>query len=152
MRVLKAMYAFYKQLFFQSCTHERVTKDKSGSFCPDCGYQVKVIWNMLRCRTCGTKRHPRQELDGVISPIFKYCQHCGGHDVQLLKRHKINAHEMGYAIAIKEIDYTESKPLSAQEANARYGHCKNPFENLGHTPRVVNGEVLKKTVTLTPGR
>lgn len=140
MQLLKALYAFYQTLFGSECEHHRVQAvageaNKSG-FCPDCGYKVLLMWTLCRCRTCGSKRHPRQGMDGRIAPLYRYCQHCGEADYQVIKRDKINVHEMTYAILTKEIDYSEERVSKPKRAH-------NPFE-LHPGLNIVEGEVLHK--------
>ena len=78
-------------------------------------------------------------MDGRIRPLYRYCQHCGQTDFQLIKRDRIHAHEMPYALLTKEIDYTEErKPSSKRRAN-------NPFDLSERTLDIVEGEVLHRS-------
>jgi len=78
-------------------------------------------------------------MDGRISPLYRYCQHCGQTDFQLIKRDRIHVHEMPYALLIKEIDYTEErKPSPKRQAN-------NPFDLSERTLDIVEGEVLQRS-------
>lgn len=137
MQLLKALAAFYQMLWRAECEHRRMPGqgDKSG-YCPDCGYKVVLLWTLCRCRTCGSKRYPTQGLDGRIRPLYRYCQHCGQPDYQIIKRQKIHGHEMPYAILSREIDYTEERLSKPKRA-------PNPFE-LRPCFNVVEGEVLKR--------
>ncbi len=151
MQLLKAFYAFYRTLFNSPCEHPHVTmgvgEDKSaGSFCRDCGYQVRLRWTFCRCRTCGSKRSPKQELDGCVSPLFRYCQHCGQADFQIINKPKIHAYELPYAILLKEIDYSET-PLHASKRD--YQNAYNPF-NIYQKLNIVEGELLGKEETIVP--
>lgn len=139
MQFLKALYAFYQTLLSHECEHTRVTstpgQPAKAGYCPDCGYKVAMVWTLCRCRTCGSKRHPKKQIDGRVSTLYKFCQHCGESDFQIIKKEKINIHEMPYALLTKEIDYAEERIPSPKRA-------ANPFE----LPRldIVEGEVVRK--------
>lgn len=146
MQLFRAIVAFWQTLLTRECEHKRLTAvpgqpGKSG-YCPDCGYKVAILWTLCRCRTCGSKRHPRQSLDGRVSPLYKYCQHCGQSDYQLIKKDRINVHEMPYAILNKEINYVEERLGNPRKA-------PNPFEMYGKLD-IVEGEVLHKQEIITP--
>lgn len=139
MQLIKALYAFYQTLLARECEHKQVKANPghaSRGYCPDCGYKVILLWTLCRCRTCGSKRHPKQSLDGRIAPLYKYCQHCGQSDFQIIKRDKINVHEMPYAILTREIDYSEERLTQPKRAH-------NPFEVKKKGLNIVEGEVLR---------
>lgn len=142
MLLFKALAAFYQTLFGGECEHKRVQPapglgNRSG-YCPDCGYKILLLWTLCRCRTCGSKRHPARGMDGRgrIRPLYRYCQHCGQADYQIIKREKINMHEMPYAILTKEIDYREERIVNPKRAH-------NPFE-LHKGLNIVEGKVLNR--------
>lgn len=142
MRLFVALYAFCKHLFETPCEHSRV--NKSGGYCPDCGYQVRILWAMIRCRRCTARRLPRRDLDGSVAPMFRYCRHCGSADFQLIKKPRIHAHEMTYAVNVKDVDYTSDNG-SEHRGDPFRGVPKpaNPFEAYADS-RVVEGEVVGK--------
>ncbi len=107
--ISKAFYAFYNELIQQDCAHLRVNISKSACFCPDCGYKVKLLWAQVKCRGCNSRRVPKKSFDGSVSPLHKYCRYCGAGDVRLVKKNKIESHELAYSVALKEVDYTEEK-------------------------------------------
>lgn len=150
MKLFKAMYAFWQTLRVHDCEHVRVTttpgQPATSAFCPDCGYRVLMRWTLCRCRTCGSKRHPKIQLDGRISPMYRYCQHCGQTDYQIIKRDKINVHEMPYAILTKDVDYGDERVNPSPRA------ASNPFElpPLRQRSSVVDGEVLGKREFVRP--
>jgi hypothetical protein len=141
MQLLRAFYAFYRTLVERECEHRQIASPpgatRTSGFCPDCGYQVRIGWTFCRCRTCGSKRHPKQEPDGRISPLYRYCQHCGQADYQIIRKERIHAYEMPYAILTKEIDYTEER----RQPSAH--RAENPFE-IYRRLDIVEGEVLRK--------
>ena len=148
MQLFRALAAFYTALFNSDCEHPRVappgmTPDGSSklhsSFCGDCGYKIRALWSICRCRTCGSKRQPKRGMDGRVSPLYRYCQHCGQTDFQLIKRDRINVHEMPYALLTKEIDYTEERQASPKRP------ANNPFEFSARTLDIVEGEVLNRS-------
>jgi hypothetical protein len=148
MQLFKALAAFYTALFNDECEHPRVappgmTPDGASrphsSFCPDCGYKIRALWSLCRCRTCGAKRQPKRGMDGRISPLYRYCQHCGQTDFQLIKRERIHVHEMPFALLTKEIDYTEERRPSPKRT------APNPFNLSDRTLDIVEGEVLHRS-------
>lgn len=158
MPLVKALYAFYRQLFETECTHRLVKPIPGGSICPECGYRIQIMWHLLRCRCCGSKRHTKMMPDKSIRPLFKYCQHCGGTDVQLIKRGQIHVYEVPYAVCSKEVDYTEPIAHNVQFRYQQYAQ-QNPFEPIkkyATSPQykgdVVEGVVLKKSESIRPGR
>ncbi|HEY9745741.1 MAG TPA: hypothetical protein V6C99_05945 [Oculatellaceae cyanobacterium] len=140
MQLLKALAAFYQTLLGGECEHPRVQavpgQASTAGYCPDCGYKVLLMWTLCRCRTCGSKRHPSRGMDGKVRPLYRYCQHCGQMDYQIIKRNKINIHEMPYAILTKEVDYSEERLFGPKKA-------PNPFE-IHRRINIVEGEVLHK--------
>lgn len=149
MRLLKALYAFTETLFTRECDHPKINNLQNNAFCPDCGYKIKVLWTILRCRTCASKRLPRKTPDGKVKPMFRYCQHCGSTDYQLIQKQKIHVHELTYAVAIKEKDYATEDKSSAGEFETT-PNMHNPFKKHGHSFDVVEGEVLRKESTVYP--
>jgi NMD protein affecting ribosome stability and mRNA decay len=142
MQLFKALTAFYQTLFYRECEHKRVTartgESAHSGFCPDCGYKILLMWTLCRCRTCGSKRHPKIGVDGRISALYKYCQHCGQADYQIIKKDRINVHEMVYAILTKEIDYSEERLPNPKKRQP------NPFEAYRGLD-IVEGEVLSRS-------
>lgn len=142
MQLFKALAAFYTALFNSDCEHPRVAPRGEGTphaaFCTDCGYKVRAMWSICRCRTCGSKRQPKRGMDGRVSPLYRYCQHCGQTDFQLIKKDRINVHEMPYALLTKEIDYTEERQPSPKRS-------PNPFEAAYRNLDIVEGEVLHRS-------
>ncbi len=148
MQFLKALHAFYYNLFERECQHKQVTatpgtQNRSG-YCPDCGYKIVLLWTLCRCRTCGSKRLPKTTPDGRVTTLYKYCQHCGQADYQIIKRDKINAHEMQYAILSKEIDYAEERLTQRKRPD-------NPFE-IYDKLNIVEGEVIRKSESAVYGQ
>lgn len=144
MQVVKALYAFYSHLFYSECEHKQVETAaghaKRKGFCPDCGYKIALLWTICRCRTCGSKRQLRKNLDGRVMPLSRYCQHCGEIDYQIVKKEKINVHEMPYALLSKEIDYSEERLQTSRRA-------ENPFQKAqGRGFHVVEGEVVRQEI------
>jgi len=108
MRLLRAVYAFYRALFGSSCDHVKMSSQtRNGNFCPDCGYRVKLIWNLCRCKTCGARRTLTKALDGWISPKERYCSHCGTSSYQLIQKERIHGYELPYAALSREVDYLD---------------------------------------------
>jgi Zn finger protein HypA/HybF involved in hydrogenase expression len=108
MKLLQALYAFYRVLRISVCLHTKMAiSGKTSGFCPDCGYYVRLRWNLCRCRTCGARRKIQVALDGVISPKGRYCDQCGQHEYRLVQKERIHGYELAYATLTREIDYLD---------------------------------------------
>lgn len=100
MRLLKAFREFLRVCFDQSeCIHPRVNLIHGPCHCPDCGYKVKIMWNMLLCRGCDTRLVSQKSMLGEVKPLHTYCRHCGGDRYKLIKKSTIEAYELIYAIS-----------------------------------------------------
>lgn len=137
--IFRGVSAFCASISGKECAHERVSQHKHGAFCPDCGYQIRMMWAIVRCRTCGVKRLPKPGMDGRVSPLYKYCQDCGAVEYRIIKKEKIHAHEMAFALSCREVDYSEGGSPAAAEKPVPDGNLKNPFLRAFD---VVEGEVL----------
>ncbi len=127
--VKKAVNAFFQNLITPSCEHRRA--NLSARFCPDCGYKVKLVWVMIKCRSCQARRVPDKSVVlGAVRPLEKFCRHCGSTDYQIVKKDRIDAYELMYCVSLKEIDYTEEAPPNAEPVRQTA-----PFN-------IVEGEVL----------
>ncbi|MCA9806638.1 MAG: zinc ribbon domain-containing protein [Cyanobacteria bacterium HKST-UBA06] len=106
MRLVKAIAAFLRVWFNTgSCTHARVDVTKGSAYCPDCGYHVKVVWNMLVCRRCSAKRLPKPSIFGPIQPQELFCKHCGYDRVQHVQKDHIQPYELPFAISELYTDF-----------------------------------------------
>ena len=157
MKLVRALYAFYRQLFGAECEHPHLRDQcesgkRTGTFCPDCGYKVQMLWAMVRCRNCIGKRVPKKNLDSSIAPMYRYCEHCGSTDFQVIKKSRLAAYEMPFAVMCAEVDYAEErqstpgKGLPPKEYSApRYNRLNNPFAifNGEGGLNIVEGEVLR---------
>jgi hypothetical protein len=102
----------------KECDHRNVSH--SGQFCPDCGHKVCVEWAFIRCAQCNVKRPPFRQPGvhnykaEVAKPMQKFCKNCGVVEFTVLKKQKIDAYELLFALPVKQIDPdTERKPLTA---------------------------------------
>ncbi len=153
--ISKAFYAFYNELVQQDCAHTRVNLGKRSCFCPDCGYKVKLLWAQVKCRGCNSRRVPKKSFDGSVEALHKYCRYCGASDVRLVKKEKIEGHELVYSVALKEVDYAEEKPADKKAGSKKKQSKKAPdtqpdfirLYNTRFNPRptdVHEGEVIRK--------
>ena len=139
MELYRALYAFYHQLVSRECDHSRVQLGQNHAFCPDCGYKITLQWTLLKCRQCDSKRVPKKTPDGRIVPLHKYCRHCGSSDSRLVKRERIDAYDLLYAISTKEIDYSEErKPAWERPVTAQ------PSARAPQSLDIVEGQVIRK--------
>ena len=58
------------------CSHEKITPNSIGKFCPDCGKEINITWSILRCKHCSTKRASYKRF-GMVLPVDRFCSRCG---------------------------------------------------------------------------
>lgn len=144
LRLLRALHAFCRALLESECLHARLPNVsgsgvKSPVYCPDCGYPVRLWWALCRCRTCGSKRPARRDTDGRIRARHRYCVHCGQAGYRLIRKERIQLHEMPYAVLTRDIDDRENEPALDKRA-------ANPFADglaAGTQLDVVEGVVIR---------
>ena len=90
------------------CPHNKIYPLSEDAFCPDCGQEVKISWQILRCKCCSTKRKSHFFLD-KIQPEEKFCKKCGNPDYYIEIKEKIEFFDYEYAVLLKEEIKTESK-------------------------------------------
>lgn len=85
----------------QKCTHSKVTMQDGQAFCPDCGQEVKISWQILRCDCCSTKRRSRIYKNNMI-PEEKFCKKCGSPEYFVEIKDKIDFFDYEYATLLKK--------------------------------------------------
>lgn len=85
----------------KKCAHEKVYPKNSGMYCPDCGKQVKIFWQITRCNCCSSKRRSHLSRGNLI-PAEKFCTKCGDSDFYIEKKEKVEFFDYEYAVIIKE--------------------------------------------------
>lgn len=112
----------------------------AGSRCPDCGYMVKPVWVLLKCRGCNVKRLPKPvstpsldeslpqslPLEHQLEPLDRCCRQCGSSAIRVQKRDSIEAYDLPYAVLMKEIDYREEVQLPSVQATVNTPQA-NPY-------------------------
>jgi len=83
------------------CSHNKIYPFSDGTYCPDCGQEIKLSWLILRCECCSTKRKSHFFM-GKLTPEDKFCKKCGGHEYYTDIREKIEFFDYEYAIILKE--------------------------------------------------
>lgn len=83
------------------CKHKKVTPFSTGSFCPDCGEEIKISWIILRCSCCQSKRHTRVAFNSLF-PRDKFCIKCGDSAYYTEKKETIDYFEVEYAVISKQ--------------------------------------------------
>jgi len=83
------------------CAHTKVHPLSEESFCPDCGQEIKVSWQILRCKCCSSKRKSRFFINKIV-PEEKFCKKCGSDDYYIEIKEKIEFFDYEYAIILKE--------------------------------------------------
>lgn len=108
-RLIRALGAFLR-VWYRSgdCNHARVDITKGTCYCPDCGYKVKVTWNLLSCRRCNARRLPKASVFGPVQPKELFCKHCGYDQVQLIKKDHIEAYELPFAVSELQTEFDEA--------------------------------------------
>lgn len=86
----------------QICSHETITPDIEGGYCPDCGEYVENHWFITRCTCCGIK-HKAVVIKGQVYADTKYCKNCGNNKFSVYRLSKINFVDVNYAALIKEV-------------------------------------------------
>ncbi len=102
MNFLKAFKAFWRVILEGGgCEHLQINLLQLPTICPDCKYQVKIQWILIFCQNCHAKRVPRKTSLGDIKPVFQFCRHCGQAEYQLVRKDRIEAYELVYAVCVK---------------------------------------------------
>ncbi len=105
------------------CPHNKIYPFSDGMYCPDCGQEIKISWQILRCKACSSKRKsyfiknkfiPFRYLTRIIYDFFpqlqretiipeeKFCKKCGCAEYFIDTREKIEFFDYEYAIILKE--------------------------------------------------
>lgn len=85
----------------KKCTHDLITPSNLERFCPDCGREVVLYWQIVRCSECQTKRKGFLKFDNAV-PSEKYCSRCGSEHYYVETRYKVDYFDFNYAIVVKE--------------------------------------------------
>lgn len=143
MNLVKAVTAFIRVLCGGGeCDHPRVNLIEAPSYCPDCGYRIKIEWLFVHCRGCNARRVPQRTFLGGIRPLHQYCRHCGYDGFKIMRKAFIEAYELMYALSVKAVEYEQADPHTP--ANP----ARNPFYKTSVTVEsgdVFEAEVIRKT-------
>jgi len=93
------MFLFKKK----ECTHDKISPDKSGQYCPDCGKYVENKWFLTRCACCNVKRVSTAKYNEVM-PIEKFCPNCGHTHYYIEEIKNINFIDINYAVLLKIVN------------------------------------------------
>lgn len=85
----------------QNCHHSRVLATEKECFCPDCGCEIKISWNILRCSCCNSKRKSVLSKK-VLIPEEKFCKKCGNSGFYIEKKENPEFFDYEYANILKE--------------------------------------------------
>ncbi len=88
---------------FKGCSHEKISVNTEGAYCPDCGKFVAVKWYIVRCACCGVKRVAYIDFNGNIKAEGKYCPNCGNSEIIVEELEKINFVDISFAVHKKEV-------------------------------------------------
>lgn len=83
------------------CTHNKVYSLNEGAYCPDCGEEIKISWQILRCSCCSTKRKSHFFINKLV-PEEKFCKKCGNPEYFIETKEQIEFFDYDYAIILKE--------------------------------------------------
>lgn len=83
------------------CLHDKVSPLNSGNFCPDCGTEIKISWQLLRCDCCLTKKK-FNILRNKIVPEDQFCKNCGNSAFYLETKERPEFFDYAYAVILKE--------------------------------------------------
>ena len=90
------------------CNHNKIYPFSDGTFCPDCGQEIKISWQLLRCECCSSKRNVRVFFNKIL-PEEKFCKKCGSSEYYIETKEKIEFFDYEYAIILKEEVNTKIK-------------------------------------------
>lgn len=115
-------------LFNTKCTHNKIYPFSDGTFCPDCGQEIKISWRILRCDDCSTKRKTHFFM-GKLVPEEKFCKKCGSSEYYIETREKIEFFDYEYAVILKEevntnIKVKKTLQIWIEEENLRQSFSK----------------------------
>jgi len=88
-------------LFKKKCNHKKLTPFSVGNFCPDCGQEIEISWQILRCEHCQNKRKARVILNSTM-PEDKFCRKCGTSNFYVEKKERLEFFDIEYAIFSKK--------------------------------------------------
>lgn len=150
--VVRAVQAFVSTLVSPSpCEHRRVNLMQTPCYCHDCGYAVTIEWHMLHCRRCNNKRIPHKNFLGEVKPLHAYCRHCGYEGTRLVKKERIEAYELMYAIPEKGILFQD--PADPLARPVQGPAVTNPFQAgaFNTAPEdIIDAEVVSRETTQKP--
>lgn len=86
----------------KECTHDRISPEIEGGYCPDCGKLIKNEWYIARCSCCGVKLKAIIK-NGEVCPENHYCVNCGNQNFNIEKLKKINFIDINFAVLQKNI-------------------------------------------------
>lgn len=86
----------------KKCSHEKITPMNPAVYCPDCGEEIKISWQFLRCECCSAKRKFAIYRDKTV-PEDKFCKNCGCPEFYLEIKERPEFFDYEYAYIIKEV-------------------------------------------------
>ena len=90
------------------CAHNKIDPLNPETFCPDCGQEIKISWQILRCECCSTKRKSHV-FKGKFIAEEKFCKKCGSSEYYIETKEKIEFFDYEYAVILKEEIKTKSE-------------------------------------------
>lgn len=88
-------------ILYNKCAHNKIYPTSQGDFCPDCGQEIKISWQILRCKCCSTKRKVHSFMKKIV-PDEKFCKKCGCSEYYIEIKEKIEFFDYEYAVILKE--------------------------------------------------
>lgn len=90
------------------CKHSKITPLSKGSYCPDCGEEIRIKWHIVRCECCNTKRQGGTSYNKIF-PTDKYCEKCGEKHFYIETIERIAFYELSMAVWTKEEVFNKPK-------------------------------------------
>lgn len=84
------------------CTHDHVSIESDGGYCPTCGKFVRNDWYITRCASCGVKLKTIIK-NGVVMPQNHFCTNCGSKEFVEERLEKINFVDINFAVLKKTV-------------------------------------------------
>ena len=110
---LTDLISLFFPFFADKCTHNKISPNVDGGYCPDCGKYIKNEWYITRCSCCGVKMKAMVK-NGQIVPQYHYCSNCGSNEFSIEKLDQINFIDINFAALIKKEVESELHPTTTR--------------------------------------
>ena len=110
--IMEFIYLLFPSLI-PKCSHEKISPNVDGGYCPDCGKYIQNEWYITRCACCGVKMKAMVK-NGEIVPQHHYCSNCGSEEYKVDKLDQINFIDINFAALLKHEVENEFHPSTTR--------------------------------------